>query len=204
MTNLLPLLQSAPFLRRVVTVGRGGDEGPLDSSDFPARHVPLFSLRGHLSTLISLGLETVARMAPDVSFVHDYPGTVDTSLPSRMEGLMGVVIRAYIRLMGHWICVPIQESGERHLYLATSAKYPPVSGGSDPGFAVPLEEGTDVARGTTGQIGSGTYSVGWDGEGASPVVVKLLTGYRDEGMLDQIWRHTESEFERITGHDEDL
>ena len=192
------------MLRRVVTVGGSGYEGPLDSSDFPARQLPLLSVRGHISTLLSLGLEAVARVAPDVSFVHDYPGTVDTSLPSRMKGLIGVVLRAYVRVMGRWICVPIQECGERHLYLATSAKYPPASGGRDPGFAVPLEEGIDLAQGTTGQIGSGAYSIGWDGEGTSSAVVKVLTRYRDEGMLDQIWRHTESEFKRITGHDEDL
>ena len=198
MTNLLPLLQNAPILRRVITVGASGHEGPIDSSDFPARHVPMLSIRGHLSTLISLGLEGVAKRAPTVSFVHDYPGTVDTPLSSRLEGWKGVLLRAYIRLLGRWICVPIQESGERHLYLATSAKYPPMSGGRDPGFAIPLEDGEDVARGTNGHIGSGTYSLGWDGEGTSSAVVKVLTDYRDEGMVDQVWWHTEREFKRAS------
>ena len=198
MTNLLPLLQSAPVLRRVITVGVSGHEGPIDSSDFPARRVPLLSIRGHLSTLISLGLEGVAKTAPTVSFVHDYPGTVDTPLSGRLQGWKGVLLRVYIRLLGRWICVPIQESGERHLYLTTSAKYPPASGGRDPGFAIPLEEGGDVAGGTNGQIGSGTYSIGWDGEGTSPAVVKVLTDYRDEGMVDQVWRHTESEFKCVS------
>lgn len=203
-TNLLPLLQRGSALRRVVTVGGGGLEGPLDSSDFPALRVPLISIRGHLCTLISLGLESVAKMTPDVSFVHDFPGTVNTSLFSRMEGVLGVVMRAYVYFMAPWICVPIEESGERHLYLATSAKFPPASAGSDGGSGVPLGDGVDTARGTTGEVGSGVYSVGWDGASASPTVEKLLAGYRGEGMVEEIGRHAESEFKQVTEQDEGL
>ena len=100
-----------------------GNEGPLDPNDLPALHVPFLRLRGHLCTLLSLGLEAVARTAPEVTFVHDYPGTVQTTLVSRIEGVRGVLLRAYVWLLGRWICVPIEKSGERHLYLATSAKY---------------------------------------------------------------------------------
>lgn len=146
----------------------------------------------------------MAKTAPDVSFVHDYPGTVDTTLSRRMEGIAGVVLRAYIYFLGRWVCVPIEETGERHLYLATSARYPPVSGGEGRGFAVPLGDGVDVARGTTGGVGSGVYSVGWDGESSFPVVWKLLAGLREKGMVEDVWRHTESEFKRITGQDEGL
>lgn len=132
--------------------------------------------------------------------MHDFPGTVNTSLFDRMEGVIGVVMRAYIYLLGRWICVPIQESGERHLYFATSARFPPVSGD---GSGVPLGAGVDVARGTTGEVGSGVYSVEWDGACASFKVQKLLAGYRDKGMVEEIWRHTESEFKRITEQEED-
>jgi hypothetical protein len=59
-----------------------------------------------------------------------------------------------------------------------------------------------VARGTTGEVGSGVYSICWDGASASPTVEKLLAGYRDKGMVEEIWRHTESEFKRITEQDE--
>jgi len=94
------------------------------------------------------------------------------------------------------VCAEIDETGERHLYLATSARYPPVSGGGGGGgggrdLAVPLGDGVDVARGTTGEVGSGVYSVGWDGESASPAVWELLAGLRNKGMVEEIWRHTE-------------
>lgn len=101
----------------------------------------------------------------------------------------------------YWLCVPIDECGERKLFLATSARYPPTSVGSDGRSGVPLGGGIDVARGTTGEVGSGIYSVGWNGTSASPTVEKLLAGYWDKGMVEKIWRHTESEFNRITKQD---
>ena len=72
-------------------------------------------------------------------------------------------MRAYISIVGYWICVPIEECGERQLYLATSARYPPASASSDRSSGVPLGHGVEVAVGTTGEIGSGVYSVLWDG-----------------------------------------
>lgn len=137
-------------------------------------------------------------MAPDVSFVHDDPGAVKTALFDHVEGIIGVIMRTYIFVMGYWICVPIEECGERQLYLATSARYPPASVGGDGVSGVPLGDEVDVARGATGEIGSGVYSVEWDGTSASPTVQKLLAGYRDKGMVEEVWRHTEGEFNRIT------
>ncbi len=133
--------------------------------------------------------------------MHDFPGAVNTSLFDRMEGIVGVVMRAYIYLLGRWICVLIEECGERHLYFATGARFPPVRAGS---AGVPLKDEADVACGTTGRVGSGVYSVEWDGASASSTVQKLLAGYRDKGMVEEIWQHTESEFKRITERDEGL
>ena len=197
MTNLLPLIRRASNLRRVVTVGKGGFEGQLDPSDFPASRVPLRAIRGHICTLVTLGLESVAKSAPEVSFIHDDPGAVKTSLLERMEGVVGVLMRAYISIVGYWICVPIEECGERQLYLATSARYPPASMGHDESSGVPLGHGDEVAEGTTGEVGSGVYSVQWDGTSAAPAVQKLLAGYRDNGMVEDVARHTESEFDRV-------
>ncbi|KAH8819902.1 hypothetical protein F5884DRAFT_892876 [Xylogone sp. PMI_703] len=198
-TNFLPLLQRASVLRRVVTVAAGGLEGPLDPTDIPARHVSLTAIRGHLSTLIDLGLEAIAKTAPEVSFVHNYPGIVNTPLFNHMEGAFGLIMRTSIYLIGRWICVPLKESAERHVYLATSAKYPPAAGGKGCNFSIPLGEGIDVAQGTTGVIGSGVYAVQWDCESASRASQKLLARYRDNGVVERIWQHTESEFKRITG-----
>ncbi|KIM96715.1 hypothetical protein OIDMADRAFT_131744, partial [Oidiodendron maius Zn] len=167
-SNLLPLLQNSPSLRRIVTVGGGGMEGPLGATDFPALRVPLPKLRGHLCTLITLGLESVSKMAPEISFVHDSPGSVS---------------------------VPIEECGKRHLYLATSARYPPGEGEST---AVRLGDNVEVATGSNGEVGSGVYSVGSNCESASSEVRELLAGLREKGMVEDVWRHTELEFKRIS------
>jgi len=188
-TSLLPLLQHAPHLRRIVSVGGGTQEGPLDSTDFPALRVPLPALRGHLTSLVTLGLESVARTAPEVSFIHDYPGTVRTPLLNYMSE----------EQLSTLTFVPLGESGERHLYLATSAHLPAKEGGRD---GVKVREGDEIAVGTNGECGSGMYSVGSDCESASIEVRELLAGLREKGMVDEVWRHTQDEFKRITEQDE--
>lgn len=195
-TNLLPLIQNSTSLRRVVLVGGGGHEGRLDPNDFPALHVPLRQIRGHIITMKSLGLEAVAKTAPDVSFVHNYPGTVDTALFTHIKGVAGVVMRTYLALLGRWVCIPVEECGERQLYMSTSAKYPALKDGCP---TVPLGDGVELAQGTNGEAGGGVYSITADCESSPPSVMKLLADYRDEGMVERIWSHTESEFKRILG-----
>ncbi|PQE31252.1 short-chain dehydrogenase reductase SDR protein [Rutstroemia sp. NJR-2017a WRK4] len=188
--NLLPLLEQATSLRRVVAVGGCSKEGPLDATDFPALHVPREKLRGHLTTLITLGLEAVAKTAPGVSFVHDYPGTVPTSLYRNIGGPPTAAIDTL---------VSIEESGHRHLFLATSVMFPSQSGEK---AGIELPGRLEIAMGTAGTLGSGVYSVGSDCESASPEVMELLAGLRRDGMAEEVWRHTHSEFRRVTGGEE--
>jgi hypothetical protein len=145
---------------------------------------------------MALALEGIAKTAPEVSFVHDCPGAVNTLPFNRVPGIAGLAMRVWIFLVGWWVLVPIEEYGERHLYLATSGRYPPVKRG---GAAVPLQIGDGVARETTGWAGgSGVYSVQWNGESASPAVEKLLDGYRNKGIVEDVLNHLESEFKQIT------
>lgn len=146
--------------------------------------VPLPQLRGHLTTLITLGLETIAKTALEVSFVHDYPGTVNTGLYRDMDAPPFDIS----------LSVPIEECGERHLYLATSAKFPPREGENT---AVKVVDGVEGAVGTSGEVGTGLYSVGEDCESASKEVVELLAELREKGMVEEVWRHTDEEFKRI-------
>jgi hypothetical protein len=64
---------------------------------------------------------------------------------------------------------------------------------------VPLAGGVEVIKGTSGEIGSGVYSVNWDGESSGPKVEELLAKFRKEGMVEKVWKDTEEEFKRITG-----
>lgn len=200
-TNLLPLIQKAPSLRRVVTVAGGGIEGHLDTTDFPALRIPLWKIRGHLTSLITLGLEVIAKSASEVSFIHDYPGTVRTPLINQATGLHGVLVRAYVNLLGRWICVPLDESAARHLFFITSGRFPPAKLDGENALGVVIGDEKVMSRGSNGEIGSGVYSISWNGESAGPAALKILATHRDGGALDQIRQHTESEFKRIIDHD---
>jgi hypothetical protein len=139
---------------------------------------------------LTLSLEALARQAPEVSFIHNFPGSVDTDLIRRDDGLMMQFVKQFFRLgttvMGKW--VPKEECGERHAWLCLSARFPAKG-----------EKSAEAAVGTDGTKGSGVYSVDWDGESASTEVIKLLGEYRDEGTVDKVWKHFEDEFVRVTG-----
>ncbi|KAL8692799.1 MAG: hypothetical protein Q9218_002240 [Villophora microphyllina] len=197
--NLLPLLQQASTLRRVVTVFAAGKEGPITASDFQAWKVPVLSQRGHLSSLITVSLEALAKDAPGVSFIHNFPGSVKTNLARGGEGPAIYVLKQVFKVIGPMINMPNEECGERQLFLATSARYPSKDLEAS---GVPLVAGgTPVANGTSGKSGSGVYSIVSDGESSGSKVVELLARFRKEGMVEQVWRHTREEFERITGPD---
>ncbi|KAI9806453.1 MAG: hypothetical protein M1833_003640 [Piccolia ochrophora] len=198
--NLLPLLQHGTSLRRVVTVFTGGKEGPIDVTDLQGWKLSMMYSRGHLSSMVTLSLEMLARKAPDVAFIHSFPGSVKTNLANNTTGLMWTLAKAVSKLLGPLIYIPAQECGERQLFLATSAKYPAgESAGRDASSGVPLAGGVSVARGNSGEDGSGVYSTRSDGGSAGPKVEELLAQLRKEGVLEKVWEHTEGEFVRITG-----
>ncbi|KAK4446009.1 hypothetical protein QBC34DRAFT_441211 [Podospora aff. communis PSN243] len=196
--NLLPLLQRAPSLRRVVTVLAGTKEGEINFDDFSGASLPMTQLRGHLGSMTTLALESIALEAPDVSFVHSFPGSVKTNLGSDIKSAPMMVFRALYKVLGPFINIPYAEAGERQLFIATSARYPPKLGaGSTAG--VPTTSGTTSSAGSNGELGSGVYSVNYDGESAPPKVGELLMRLRADDVVRKLWLHTEEVFTRITG-----
>ncbi|RKL47473.1 hypothetical protein BFJ72_g1707 [Fusarium proliferatum] len=196
--NLLPLLKKAPSLRRVISVMAGTHEGKLFSDDIAARNIPFTSIhnsRGHMCSALTLSLEALARQAPEVSFIHNFPGSVDTNLIRSGDGFMMQVMKYWFKVSmavrRQWL--PKEECGERHAWLCLTGRYPDKEG-SENG----IKEG-EVAVGTGGNKGSGVYSVDWDGESASVEVVKLLDGFKEEGLVEKLWKDQEKEFIRITG-----
>ncbi|KAF4632513.1 hypothetical protein G7Y89_g5616 [Cudoniella acicularis] len=197
--NLLPRLQKASDLRRVVTVGAAGFEGPVDVNDFQAWKVPLLAMRGHGCSVVTLSLEELAKNAPDVSFIHNYPGSVQSNLARKGQGVTIAVIRNIYRVLSPFLSpMPNEECGERQLFQATSARYPAGTGGK-PTSGVPVATGIELVRGTNGEISSGVYSLDKDGESTDPKVGELLANLRKEHVGEKAWKHTEEEFQRITG-----
>lgn len=199
-SNLLPNLKQAAGLRRVVSVLAGGHEGPIDVNDFQGKTMSMLKIRGHVVSMTDMALETLAEQAPEVTFINDYPGAVKTGIGRESNTLLTWFMTIVLMIIGPLIYIPIRESGERHLFFATSAKYPPrVRSDAAAEAGVPLSEGVEVASGTEGEIGSGVYSIHWSGEHAGPKVVKLLAGLREQGMAQKVWKHTVGEFDRIVG-----
>lgn len=205
--NLLPLLRNATGLRCVVTVLAGTKENSIDMNDFQGRHLPMLSPRGrgYFSSLMTLALEAVVQSAPNVSFVHNYPGFVKTNFGNDVEGVTFKVLRgvwnAVFPVIGPFFATPVDEAGEREVFFATSAMFPERGerGAASATTGVPLPTGVAVARGTDGKSGSGVYSISNDGESASPKVEKFLGDLRKGGMAKKVWSHVEEEFDRITG-----
>lgn len=196
--NLLPLLQNAPDLRRVVTVLAATKEGPIHTEDLQGRKGNMLFLQKHFSSMMTLALEAVSKKAPNVSFIHVYPGAVKTNIGNDVKGKMIAVGRAVYNglalVIGPLVFTPVDEVGERLTFIATSARFPRGGGNADAG--VPT---SSVARGTNGKNGSGVYSVSNDGETASPKIEQLLDKLRKDGTAQLVWTDVEKEFTRVTG-----
>ncbi|KAF7554215.1 hypothetical protein G7Z17_g3051 [Cylindrodendrum hubeiense] len=193
--NLLPLLRDANDLRRVVTVLAGTKEGTVHTDDLQGRKSSMTFLRGHFSSMTTLTLEAVAKNAPNVSFIHVYPGFVKTNIGKDVKGPMVAVLRtifdAIYPVIGPIFATPVGEAGERHLFLATSAMFP--AGRESVIAGVPAPGGATVARGTNGKRGSGVYSITNSGETAPPQVEQLLEGMRNDGTAKKVWSQVEKD-----------
>lgn len=207
--NLLPLIQRSLSLRRVVSVFAGCKEGPIDLSDPQGRSMSLLAkkgkigilgARGHAASLVTLGLIALERRAPDVAFLHEFPGPVKSGIGREGNGVMMGLMNVMFKVVGPFVNIAYLECGERHLFCATSARWPAgkMENAEKIGM-VSLEGGVGVARGVTGEIGSGVYSVEWDGESAGPKIEELMAQVEKEGGVGKVWEDLEAEFKRITG-----
>lgn len=198
MQNLVPLMRSAPSLRRVVTVFGGAKEGKVNLDDMQARKTSMLFFRPHLASLLTISLMAIAKDAPEVGFVHNFPGAVKRHLGDDLSGMGIKVMMALYRLVEPFVAMTPEEAGERQVFFATSERFRGCGQGID---GVPAKEG-NLARAVDGLQGkTGVYSVGSDGEPASKQVVALLTKMRDDGVLERVWSYTESELERITAQE---
>lgn len=201
-TNFLPQLTKAgtvaedsspakPGLRRnmssVVSVLDSRGEGPLILNDLSLK--TNYSLRNaarHATAMNSLAMQELAASHPATSFVHAFPGVVKTGIMREFGSVTQAAINAMFVLAKPWM-VPLDESGNRHLYAATSPRFPPRAAN---GVA-------DAAPGADGVKGSGAYLLHWDG--STVANLKGLQEYRKNGTGKLVWEHTEGVFESICG-----
>lgn len=195
-SNLLDHLRRGESLRRVVCVMAGTREGPIDPNDVSGRKVPIRQARGHLSSCITFGLEHFAEMAPEVSFIHDHPGSVPTK-PTRALP-PGMASFAVSLSMASGRKISLEESAERHLFLTTSSRYPPISVEDRPlARGVPLSAGLRVALSSTARVAGGVYTVNSDCVSADYNTLELLRTMREQNIPAALWEWTQEEIDRV-------
>ncbi|KAK4561531.1 hypothetical protein LTR86_004849 [Recurvomyces mirabilis] len=208
-TNLLPLLNRATALCRVVSVFLGGREGPIDVNDldFQDGLSKPIKFRNQALSMMTLSMEVLAEQNPGVGFIHTAPGSVNAdgsrarSGIFREPGLINGTLRCFswLALMLGYNLTP-EEAGDRHLYYATSARYPSKASEKSDVKVVPMGEEVEVSEGTDQVVGSGVYTPGPDGESWATDKVKGCLARMREGYVPaKVWEYIEGEFVRITG-----
>ena len=133
--------------------------------------------------MTDFAFEELANQNPTISFVHAYPGFVRTGYAKETGFAVRIATQAVYLLLTPFV-IGIGESGERHLFVATSAAYPAQSGNEG---GVSLEDGKAM-KGSNGESGSGAYLIGSDCEFKANE--KVLKELREEGAAGKIWEHT--------------
>jgi hypothetical protein len=189
--NLLPQLTAASKvggLSRVNSVLAAGMEAKVDLNDLSLKsNYSLMSCARHAQTMNSFAAEELAAATPGTTFIHAYPRFVKTGLAKNIHGITKYGLEAMSFLLTP-MSIPLGQSGERHLYAATSKTYPP--------FSKPDES---AVTGSTGVKGSGAYLISWDGKPSGNDAI--LKDYRAQGVGKQIWEHTLHVFDKVCGKD---
>lgn len=199
--NLIPLLLESPN-PRVVSILAGGQESEIDIHDLEVRNDFTFMKAAkNGTTQTTLAFEELAKAYPSISFIHKYPGFVDTGVIARLlNSAPGLLY--YPAMLARWLVLPLvnliststDEAGERGLFLVTSARFPPAK--PKMGFvgvevqAMPVATSSVVKDGK----GNGVYRLGPDDESAeeSPV----LPGYRLDNVGKTVWEETQAAWDR--------
>jgi hypothetical protein len=175
----------------VVSVYAGTKEGQIEADDIQGWKIPFASMRNHMALILTLTMTHFAEQASTVSFVQDFPGLVKSGIG---RGTMGAarVFTVLFKVLGPFVNVSPEEVAERHLFYATSGRFPSAAEAGS--------SSTDgVAKGVDGKSGSGVYTLDNSSEEGGDATVKLLTDLRNQGYIDKILKDLTEQFVRITG-----
>ncbi|THW59336.1 hypothetical protein D6D20_06574 [Aureobasidium pullulans] len=195
-TNLLPLINNATSLRRVISVFIATLEGEIQMDDFQGWHMKLMANRDHAASITTLSLESHHKDNPDVSFVHNFPGVIKSGITRGTSAVVLTALKAVVRIFGSLFYMPAEEAGDRHVFLSTSARYS--AGEKDEAAGVPLSVAPDLsfARGTDGKLASGVYSINASGESAGEKVEEALASLRSRGMTEKVMDTINTDIEK--------
>jgi hypothetical protein len=193
----LPLLKKSSN-PRVVSILAGGQESLIDFTDLEIRKdFSMLKAAKNGTTQTTLAFDELAKQNPTVTFIHKYPGFVNTGVIGRLMDTVGGALWAPAQLFKYTLLplinvllsMSIEEAGERGMFLVTSSMFPPARGDDN---GVPLPKGLSVAK-DSGE-GNGLYLLG-PTDDVRPVTPALKT-MREEGGREKVWESTLSVWER--------
>lgn len=177
--NLLPLLTKAAetgSLSRTMSVLGAGQEGKIKLDDLSLKkNYSTSNVGTYSATLNSLAATHLATEYPSTTFIHVFPGIVKTNILSGFGGPK--IVQSLLLMLMTPIAIPVKEVGERLLYNATSEEFAPSLKG-----------------------GKGAYLLGANSEWAGKE--KVLKRYREQGIAEKVWEHTQEVFEKVAAKGE--
>lgn len=148
-----------------------------------------FSLKScmvHASSMTNLRFSRLASENPSTSYIHAFPAVVQTGVGRDAFGAWLPLAKPFLWAINLAMEVKPQESGERHLYAATSPSFAPKS---------TSETSAEAVTGLDGIKGSGSYALYWNND-ALPEK-SAAKKMREEGGEKKASEHTEEVFKKI-------
>ncbi|KAK4171868.1 putative dehydrogenase [Triangularia setosa] len=183
--RLLPLLGESG-LARVVSVLGGGLETTwlIDLDDWDLKRPGNFKVyRARLQYLAmnTITLDKLARENPNVTFIHSWPGSVNTGNVRRGWDANSIIGGTFSRVFEFltWLAgFSGDESGQRHLFEITSAAFG--------GRGVPWIGKAGIT--TTEQLAGGLFLVNYKCD--YTLNAKVVAWLREKGQ-EKLWEHTQ-------------
>ena len=100
--KLLPLLERATSLRRVVGVYCATFEGQIDMDNFQGWDLGLMKNQGHTASITTLALEGHQLAFPNVLYVHNFPGAVESGIGRGSIGFLMRFLKTVFALLARW------------------------------------------------------------------------------------------------------
>jgi hypothetical protein len=195
--GLLPLLKAVPDTEpaRVVSILAAGNEGPLIEDDLDLKkNYSVMNCMAQSASLTTLAFSHLAKKNPTISFIHTFPGIVLTGVYGNGMSQPYKFLMQYVVKPMLWpASTSIPESGERGLYYATSARYPPLKG-----FAGVKSPDDVKALGMDGGLGVGPYLVSATSDPTGKA--QQLASFKEKSSEKLVWDHTLSLFEATCGN----
>ncbi|KAH7261993.1 hypothetical protein BKA59DRAFT_489134 [Fusarium tricinctum] len=127
--HLLPLLNDAEAPRVVSVLGGGLERSTIETDDIDLEKPGNFNIMKaqlQYTAMNTLFLETLADENPEVTFVHSWPGWVNTGNVRRgldSDSILAWVIWFFLEPLIAIFSYSDEESGQRHLFQSTSAAF---------------------------------------------------------------------------------